>query len=151
MVSDIESAFRLLITDDILDIVIRETNRYAENYYDKINNDPNRHGQRLTWAAMDMCELKAVICLLLHAGKDKSAHCNVKELWSVNARPIYKSVMNVERFNCILRFLRFDDLRTRPIRQETDKLAPYVTFGLCLLRVYHSCIVQVWTWRLMNS
>lgn len=124
-VQDIAEAFSLFLTNDILDIVVRETNRYAERYCAEVNNGQNPPQQPLCWNNIDIDELKAVIGLLLIAGADKSAHVSTRDLWSPTAKPVYKSVMTVVRFESILRFMRFDDRRTRDQRRTTDKLAAF--------------------------
>jgi len=118
------AAFNLFVTDDILNIVVRETNRYAINYCETANKRPDPPSQPMTWIHVDICEMKAVIGLLIQAGLDKSSHVHTDALWAPNARPFFKSVMSSRRFQNILRFLRFDDFRTREQRKQTDKLAP---------------------------
>lgn len=123
-IGTVVAAFHLFVTDDILNIVVRETNRYADNWCETVNNGPNPPAQPITWAHVDLCELKATIGLMLAAGVDKSSHVNIEALWAPNAKPIFKSVMSARRFQEILRFLRFDNFRTRQQRKQTDKLAP---------------------------
>ena len=124
-VQDIGEAFNLFVTDDILMIVVRETNRYAAQHCSDISNGQNPPAEPLIWNPIDIVELKAVIGLLLIAGADKSSHVSTRDLWSKAGKPVYKSVMNVVRLKSILRFMRFDDRRTRDQRQQTDKLAAF--------------------------
>ena len=66
-----------------------------------------------------------MIGLLIIAGADKSSHVCTRDLWGPSAKPMFKSVISVNRFENILRFLRFDDRRTRAERHETDELAAF--------------------------
>ena len=124
-VQDIVESFNLFVTDEILNIVLRETNRYADHYCAEANRRDNPPQQPITWDPIDIVELRAVIGLLLLAGADKSSHVCTRDLCSPSAKPVFKSVISVNRFENILRFLRFDDRRTRAERHETDKLAAF--------------------------
>lgn len=58
----------------------------------------------------------------LHSNKEQ-----VSVLWSTDPaikRAIFAATMSRNRFNFILRFIRFDDVTTRQERNELDKLAP---------------------------
>src|SRR5690606_111095 len=69
-------------------------------------------------------ELMAFLGLLLQAGVEKSWDRPTDELFNcVESNPIYRAVMSRDRFKNILRYIRFDDKRTRPHRLETDKIA----------------------------
>ena len=121
-ISSIGEAFSLFITDEMLDIIIRETNRYAMNYYRKKAEQTGENAQE--WTDIDIIEMKATIGMLLHAGKDKSSKEALRALFAPDSKPFYRSAMNVNRFHNILRFMRMDDVRTRSERTATDKLAP---------------------------
>ena len=60
-------------------------------------------------------------------GVSKGNHKSVRDLWSSGSlgQPIFKAVMSVNRFEQILRHLRFDNLDTRHERCTTDKFAPH--------------------------
>ena len=50
-------------------------------------------------------------------------------------RPIFRATMPRERFKVFLRFLRFDDVDTRPERQKSDNLAAIIGVATGLLGV----------------
>lgn len=109
-------AFKLFFSNEIMDIVIRETNNRAQS----ILGD--------NWNPLNKEELYAFIGLLLIAGCFKANHEPILELWSTKnpafQRPIFRATMSRNRAKSLLRFLRFDDLATRPERRASDKLAP---------------------------
>lgn len=108
--------FKLLFSDDIIEIVIRETNNRAQSVLGE------------NWNPVTKEELFAFIGLLLIAGCFKANHEPILELWSTKnpafQRPIFRATMSRNRMKSLLRFLRFDDLATRPERRALDKLAP---------------------------
>jgi len=67
-------------------------------------------------------EIKAMIGLLYTSGFHKSSHVHIKDLWETDGTgiEIFRTTMSSTRF-C---FLRFDNIQTRHIRREFDKLAP---------------------------
>lgn len=51
-------------------------------------------------------------------------YSSIRDLFLRNtSNPMYKATMNLNRFENIRRFVRFDDKRTGAARQETDKFA----------------------------
>ncbi|KAJ8394926.1 hypothetical protein AAFF_G00040490 [Aldrovandia affinis] len=76
----------------------------------------------------------AVIGLTLLAGGEKSWDVSVRELFCDPLQnPMYKATMGVRRYEDIRSFMRFDDKRTRPIRQETDHMAAFRYVWDCFL------------------
>lgn len=55
----------------------------------------------------------ALISILLHTGAEKSNVARAKDLFHKSHMPIYRAVMSLQRFEQLLRFLRFDDSRNR--------------------------------------
>lgn len=108
-------AFHLFMSDEIVDVVIQETNRRA---YTILGDD---------WKPVDKVEINAFFGLLILAGSFKANHEPILELWSTKypsfQRPIFCATMSRNRMKSLLRFIRFDDLATRPERREVDKLA----------------------------
>ena len=120
-VQNILSAFQLFVTDEILYIIVRETNRYAREYFARKANadEPSK------WRDIDIIELKAAIGLLLHAGREKSGYRTLQEQWAPESSPIFRSVLSLNRMRDILRFMRFDNKITRSQRQSQDKFAAF--------------------------
>ena len=121
-VENIKDAFGLFLTNEILDIIMRETNREANRVFGQWNMDHAEHQK--TWKPLNQNELKAFVGLLILAGVNHSAHESLEELWEAKTgRPIFRATMTLNRFKIILRFLRFDNKTTRPERRAQDKLA----------------------------
>lgn len=116
-VSTMEECFRLFVSDDIIDIIIRHTNQKARDVC---------NGTEKIWKPVDRVEIKAFFGLLLIIGRFRESRENKNLLWRKCAsysRSIYAAVMTRDRFKDILQFIRFDDCTTRSERKETDKLA----------------------------
>lgn len=107
-----EDAFFLYFNDFIFTQIVKYTNIEAEN---NIKD----------WKPVDIVELRAFFGLLLTAGHLKQNNTNYITLWSkLYGSPIFRATMSLCRFKLLLRFIRFDDKKTRSIRRATDKLAP---------------------------
>ena len=74
-VQNVLSAFQLFVSDEILYIIVRETNRYALQYFARKANA----GESSKWTDIDIIELKAAIGLLIHAGREKSGYRSLQE------------------------------------------------------------------------
>ncbi|KAJ8346965.1 hypothetical protein SKAU_G00283660 [Synaphobranchus kaupii] len=65
---------------------------------------------------------------------DKSWDVSFQELFcDLLQNPMDKATMGVRRYEDIRSFMRFDDKRTRPIRQETDHMAAFRYVWDCFL------------------
>ena len=116
----------MFITEDILNEIVTQTNKYAKRFVDQENqrrlNIGNNHKQLIKWKELDYVELEAFLGLLILAGAEFSHHQSLVELWDIGrSRPIYHATMSLERFKNILRFLRFDN---RQRRDKSDRRAP---------------------------
>ncbi|GBM26704.1 hypothetical protein AVEN_124995-1 [Araneus ventricosus] len=71
-------------------------------------------------------EMKAFIGLLYICGVHKSSHVNITDLWATDGTgiEIFRTTMQSERFLFLLRYIRFDVIRDRQSRKDTDKLVP---------------------------
>jgi len=123
-VQTIKAAFELFVTPEMLDIIMRETNREASRVYAEWNTaHPNNPKN---WTETNIPELKAFIGLLLSAGTNRAHMEPITDLWSThNGRPLFIASMSRNRFTELLKFLRFDNKQTRPTRRATDKLAAF--------------------------
>lgn len=118
----VRQAFGLFITDDIVSIIQRETNREAERVYRDWNS--NHADNQKKWNPATREEMTAVLGLLLLSGVYHGNHEPLEELWSPKCgRPIFAATMAFTRFKHVLRFMRFDNKVTRLERRATDKLA----------------------------
>jgi len=124
-ISSMKNAFLLFLSEDILNIIVSETNRKAQAYYDKWNKDnPNK---TKVYVCVDSIEIQAYIGLLLILGALHGSKEAVDMLWCNDisySRPIIPAAMSRDRFKQITSFLRFDNFETRQERKSVDKLAP---------------------------
>lgn len=105
--------FKHIFSNEICDIIIRETNRRAKESCAAWNaNNPNK--TQKDWKALDEIEFDAYIGLLLFAGVSKSNYEHTKDLWSGLAHPMYRATMSLHRFWQISKYIRFDN----PIQRE---------------------------------
>ena len=118
----IKEVFQLYLCEEILSVVIRETNREAERCYREWNSIHQDNQKR--WKTFDWTECEAFIGLLLLAGVYRGNQESLEELWSRKyGRPIFLATMSLKRFKQLLRYCRFDNKNTREERRATDKLA----------------------------
>lgn len=118
----IKEVFQLYMCEEILSVVIRETNREAGRCYQEWNS--NHPEEQKRWKEFDWTECEAFIGILLLAGVYRGNREPMEELWSRNnGRPVFLATMSLKRFKLILRFCRFDNKNTREERRSTDKLA----------------------------
>lgn len=111
--------FQLFLTDPIIDQIVLHTNGEAIRVQ-------NVNPPTVRFTPVDNLEIRAFIAILLYAGVSKSSKENYNDLWHpIHGKPFYKATMRLERFKQILRFIRFDDKRTREERRRTDKAAPF--------------------------
>ena len=118
----IREVFQLYVGEQIMSVVIRETNREAERCYHNWNSVHPDNQKR--WKQLDWVECEAFIGLLLLAGVYRGSQESLEELWSRKyGRPVFLATMSLKRFKLILRFCRFDNKNTREERRSADKLA----------------------------
>ncbi|XP_066468624.1 piggyBac transposable element-derived protein 4-like isoform X1 [Tiliqua scincoides] len=120
----VREMFELFITEEILHLIVRETNREAERAF-RLWNEWNPDKVK-AWKAVDLAELKAYIGLLLLAGVYHARHETLEELWDASSgRPHFRATMSLNRFRALTRYIRFDNKQTRDKRRATDKLAAF--------------------------
>ena len=121
-IQSVKEAFQVLITQEMVLLLVEETNRRAHlimKQWNKKNPAKEYH-----WKDTDLEEMWAFIGLLLLAGVHRAKNETLNELWSlINGRPIFRATMTKNRFKALLRFCRFDNTRTREERLKSDKLA----------------------------
>lgn len=108
----------LFFTDDILQVIVENTNIYIG----MTNFNPSNRTARPT----DIIELKALIGLLYISSMSKNNRVNAADLFRTNgtSMEIFRLTMSLQRFKFLLRHIRFDNKTTREERQRHDKLAP---------------------------
>lgn len=115
------SIWTCLVTDDILEIIIRWTNVRLRRERLKYKNQNHSDLRDL-----DITELKSFIGLLFFTSIFK---CNTEDIRSIFAtdgsgRDIFRCVTNANRFAIILVCLRFDNPGDRNERKKHDPIAP---------------------------
>ena len=104
----------------ICDIIIRETNRKANNVFVASNiQNPNKAPR--VWKPLTSDEFDAYLGILITAGVRHSNNENCKDLWKTDAYPLYRASMGINRFWAISRYLRFDNTITHSERLKTEK------------------------------
>ncbi|CAK1581372.1 unnamed protein product [Parnassius mnemosyne] len=109
--------WRHFFDDTIIKIIVEYTNQYIASVKDNY--------ARETYAKQtDFNEVYCLIGLLLLAGVKKSNHLNAEELFRTDGGSveIFRFSMSAQRFQFLLRALRFDDSTTRIQRKELDKI-----------------------------
>lgn len=112
-IDTIDSAFLLFFQNSILDEICKWTNHEGSQ---KMKDD---------WRPIDENELKKFIGTLLLIGVYKSKGESLSQLWSKSdGRPIFNQLFARNRFQTILRMMRFDDAEARRRSRSSDKLQP---------------------------
>lgn len=111
-VQDAVTAFSCLVNTEIL-----------EHIRDCTVSEARRVLQDDSWE-LSMHELKAFIALLYLRGATRGRNQELSSFWSAEwGNPIFKETISRNRFQTIMRFLRFDQKDTRPQRLEENKFA----------------------------
>ncbi|XP_067625333.1 piggyBac transposable element-derived protein 4-like [Eurosta solidaginis] len=135
----ISETFKLITSDEICDIIIRESNRKARQFFDDDNaKHPTREPR--SWIPITESEFDAYLGVLLLSGVTHSGYVHTKDLWNTKSHPLYRAAMSLRRFWEISRFIRFDNGNTCQQRKQTDKAAAisdvFLMLNNCLRRYY---------------
>lgn len=146
----------LLLTDELVDLMVTETNRYAKAEIDK--QRPLLRDSRLwAWKDTDAAEMKRFLCLLIHMGPNNLP--TVEHYWSTD--PLYKTEvygksMSRNRFQLLLRFWHFSDnsqdsedrlIKVRPLLDHFEKTMSEVYYPKRDLCIDESMVL--WRGRLL--
>lgn len=109
---------QLFFTDDILEEIVCCTNIYIATIRSKYSRERDAADTTIT-------EIKACLGLLFLSGVLRTSHTNLLDLWAADGTGVeyFRLSMGINRFRFLLTCLRFDDIRNRAHRKETDKLA----------------------------
>lgn len=99
--------YQLFITEDILQLIVTETNRNAQQVHGK-KGSTTKKSRLSAWKPTTLEEIRKFIGLLLYMGLVK--YPSIESYWS--KKPIYKNavapqVMSRNRFQSLMRFLHF--------------------------------------------
>ena len=87
--------FQLFVTDDMLELVVENTNKYIDSVFVNYSDHDTYKVKRTT-----LSEIKAYIGLLNMAGVFKSNRQNLDDLWANDetGMEIFRSTMSLQRF-----------------------------------------------------
>ena len=101
---------------------------FRDNLLEEICKWTNKEGLRVfsnNWKDTTVAELRKVIGTLLLVGVNKSSNEDLSQLWHMeHGRPIFRKIISRNRFQNILRVLRFDDAAARRSARSPDKFSP---------------------------
>lgn len=122
-------AFKQLISKRMATEICHQTNKKAQRVIEaNSRNNATRkkedHIRMRPWYPLTENEFYAFLGLVLYAGADKQNLVEAKDLFSKH-HSLYRAAMSLERFEQILRFIRFDNNLRRPLDLATDKLASF--------------------------
>lgn len=114
-----------LFTEDLLAIIVRNTNIEIQNFLTKKQWQPSP-----TFRELDVLELKAFIGLMYYSGARKDHDVRLERLWDNKfGCAIYSSAFSLRSFQFIFSRLRFDERLTRERRRAEDGLAAIRDIG----------------------
>ncbi|GFW39278.1 piggyBac transposable element-derived protein 4 [Trichonephila clavipes] len=102
--------FKLMLTDEILAVLVEETNRYAFDLLNLHGESSDKRKHASSWKPTDKNEILKFLGLILlmgHIEKD-----SLQDYWTTDnliETPIFREVMPRDRFLMILKFLHFSD------------------------------------------
>ena len=112
--------FELFLDNSVVKIITNCTNIYIDTIRDNFGRE---------WDARntDEIEIRALFGLFYVIGAMRCSRKNIIQLWDNSRGNGLEScylTMSANRFRFLLRCLRFDNIRDRPVRKEIDKFAP---------------------------
>ncbi|KAL3279621.1 hypothetical protein HHI36_017126 [Cryptolaemus montrouzieri] len=112
-----EECFDIFFDEVIITSIIRYTNQRLVTIRD-LYDDQHKYTVKV-----DAAELRAFLGLLFLSGVYKRNRLNLEDLWKTNSLgiDIFRRVMSLQRFQLLLRCLRFDNSENRQIRLQIDK------------------------------
>lgn len=115
------NCLNLFLTNEIIDLIVVETNRNAEQFLSK--NQLTKSSRFVKWVPTEAKEIKKFFGLLIWMGLVQMP--TLEDYWSQNIRyktNVAQKTMSRNRFQSILRFLHFSDDEKAP---NNDKIKTY--------------------------
>ena len=108
LVQDEVQAFQMLISDAIIEEIVRYTNIHIANVQSKYQIE--RHAKNVT-----KTELMAFLGLLFLSGVKRARRTNFRDLWATDGSgiEIFRACISYNRFLFLLSAIRFDDKSNR--------------------------------------
>ncbi len=116
MVNPID-CYRHFITDEIIDLMVRETNRYAEQYLEV--HEISRRSKHRQWKPTTHEEMLKFFGIIIEMGLVQMPQLN--HYWSSSqlyGLEIIRSAMPTERFELLLTFWHFSNSNNRNSKQD---------------------------------
>ena len=101
---------QLLITDEMLEAIVVQTNLFAEQFIDKHELSSRSRVQQCNWSPHDVAELRKFLALVVIMGL--VPYPCIEDSWVTSwpfATTTFSSVMSRDRFSLILRFIHLND------------------------------------------
>lgn len=115
--------FYLFVEEEMINVIVQYTNVEIDIKKNKYKTS------KYTTTQTSANEIKALLGLLIQSAGLKSNHLPTRTLFdTLRSAKTYKACMSAERFDFLLRCMRFDDRNTRQERRESDRLAPIRNF-----------------------
>ncbi|KAL7643479.1 UNVERIFIED_CONTAM: hypothetical protein RMT77_005461 [Armadillidium vulgare] len=110
-------AFNLMVTDDVYNLIVKQTNLNAQQMM--VNKSVSKSSRLKDWRDTDVEEIKNFLGIVMYMGIIN--HPSISTYWS--KKSFYKNyfvpeIMSRNRFQLLLRFIRFADYR----EGKTDRL-----------------------------
>lgn len=107
-IMDPRSAFQLLFTEDMVKLIVDQTNLQGRR-------------SETDWINVDATDVEAYLWVLILAGVYGSRNESTRSLWDDHTgRPIFRATMPHRNFQKFSLNVRFDDRLTRPGRYRDD-------------------------------
>lgn len=119
----ISETFKKILSVEIVDMIVRYSNKKAEAVF-KSYNEKNPDREKRTWKKITREEMYAFFGILISSGANNSNTDHVTDMWKKSSFPLSRATMGRQRFQAIIRFIRFDDQDTRRAQAATNKSAP---------------------------
>ena len=130
---------KLFFTPELWQLLVTETNRYAEQYLAQFGADLTRHSRLKKWVPVTVPEMKVFLSLYLLMGIVVKPELDM--YWSTAAllsTPIFGSSMPRDRWCAILSFLHFADNATADPQDKLAKLRPLIDMTCGLFRTVYT-------------
>ena len=111
--------FCLIFNNVILEHIVIETNRYAEQFIER--NELRRRSRVKQWCPTNIAEMKIFFGLTFLMGIIQKP--TIQSYWSTDAlfsTPIFSAVMNRDRYILLMKFLHFNDNDKMPGATDND-------------------------------
>ncbi|GFT50124.1 piggyBac transposable element-derived protein 4 [Trichonephila clavipes] len=136
--------FKLMLTDEILAVLVEETNRYAFDLLNLHGESSDKRKHASSWKPTDKNEILkffGLILLMGHIEKD-----SIQDYWTTDnliETPIFREVMPRDRFLMILKFLHFSDNSLKESRDSPtyDRLWKHEKFLILLTGYLKKCMI----------